>query len=60
MVLKVSNGGISGNLLSFVVNEFRSQKGLNELEIIQVDLIVADEKDPNVKLSSTFIRSHIK
>lgn len=45
---------------AFSVNEFRCEKGLNKLDIIQVDFIVADEKDPDVKLSSTFIRSYLK
>ena len=43
-----------------LVNCIRENKKLRPLDIIQVDLIVADAKDPDVKLSSTFIRSLIE
>ena len=43
----------------FVVNEVRNEKNLSELQIVQVDFIIADSNDPDVKLSSTFIRSLI-
>ncbi len=49
----------SFNLHLFVVNSIRDGKGLPELDILQVDFILADSKDPDVKLSSTFIRSFI-
>lgn len=55
--LVVSPETLSGGLK---INEIRAQRHLGLLDIIQVDLIVADERDPDVKLSSTFIRSHIK
>jgi phosphopantetheine adenylyltransferase len=42
-----------------LVNEIRKEKNLSELEIVQVDFIVANSNDPDVKLSSTFIRSLI-
>lgn len=43
----------------YLVNEIRKEKNLSELQIVQVDFIVANSNDPDVKLSSTFIRSLI-
>jgi phosphopantetheine adenylyltransferase len=42
-----------------LVNDIRKTKNLPLLQIIQVDFIIADSVDPNIKLSSTLIRSLI-